>query len=473
MLIYGLHPALIEPVAWIGSRFDLAVVFWMILGLLLNMQLKRRAVRALAVAACFFLAACCKEEAVTFPLVLVLFDWLQADSGSRSRYASFRELLARQIPVYACVFAAGIGYLALRFWALGHLAQHQDKMALLSFERWQTASYTYLTYWRIIVWPMVGLNPMHTYDAKQFTTAGFATGAADVAAIAILAAGFGMAWRRKSIGYLVLVVSAALLPVLRIVPIDFVPDLYHERYAMPAIAWACVLLPRILVDTIMPMPHSRAVRIGGGLVAVVWLSLAVMNIRATLPLWSEDRKLWLWAIQGNPDSEDAKSNLLSAYVRHNDLLQARPIADALMAEPHPCALCMMNAASLWISEGDSVRASAALAKAKDVMAAEGPPSMVRMYIHTTGVLREVQNDRKGAEEAYRDAITMGPRDPKVRMSLAMLLAREGRVQEAREEAETSLLLFAPSEREEARRAFDEVLTAATNAGAVTPVPPRP
>ena len=471
MLIYGLHPVLIEPVAWIGSRFDLAVTFWMLLGLLMNFSVRRTSLRAFAVATCFFLGAFCKEEAVTFPLVLVLFDWLRLDSGNRSRSQALRELWKQQMPVYACIVVAGVIYLACRFLIMGPLAHPPSDQPLFSLERWQMVSYTYLTYWRIIVWPMLGLNPMHMVDRQQFAALNPTNLATDIAAGVILAFAFQQAWRRKPIGYLVLVVSAALFPVLRILPIDFNPDLYHERYAMPAIAWACVLLPRVLEGTVAPR-QPRLLRWAGAGFVLIWLSLAVMNIRAALPLWSEDRKLWLWAIQGNPESQDAKSNLLSAYMWHNDRAQARLLADSLMADPHPCALCMLNVVSVALVDEDVARTSAALAKAKDVMSAESPPKLVETYIHATGMLREMQHDPQGAEEAYRDAITIEPRDPKVQMSLALLLAREGKTAEARKQADSALQLFIPAVRESFRQSFEKTL-AAHAADASAPAQTRP
>ena len=71
MLLYGLHPALIEPVVWISCRFELVQTTFMLLGLLANARIERLAVRVPAVATCFFLAACTKETAAVFPLLLV------------------------------------------------------------------------------------------------------------------------------------------------------------------------------------------------------------------------------------------------------------------------------------------------------------------------------------------------------------------------------------------------------------------
>jgi hypothetical protein len=115
MLLYGLHPALIEPAVWISCRFELVQTTFMLLGLLANARIERLAWRVLAVAMCFFLAACTKETAAVFPLLLVLFDWIAMDpaQGKRGFLARLQTLWQRQWPVYVAVFGAE-SYLALR-----------------------------------------------------------------------------------------------------------------------------------------------------------------------------------------------------------------------------------------------------------------------------------------------------------------------------------------------------------------------
>src|SRR5262249_28107404 len=76
MLIYGIHPALVEPVVWIGCQFDLFVTMFTLLALIANLRLVRAGSRATLVAGCFFLAACAKESAIALPLVIVVADFI-------------------------------------------------------------------------------------------------------------------------------------------------------------------------------------------------------------------------------------------------------------------------------------------------------------------------------------------------------------------------------------------------------------
>ena len=460
MLFYGLHPALIEPVAWISCQFEQVVTLFILFGLLLNATIHHSIFRAFSVALCFFLAACAKESAVSFPLLLLVFDWVRADSDRADCTwpSRARMLLRRQWLVYLGVLISGVAYLILRQWALGFLAQPNGSEPLLSFARLQTICFTYLTYLRILVWPMIGLGPLHEIDLQRFAAFNATSTAIDVAALTILLSGFYSAWKRKPIGCIVTCVTVALLPVLHIVPIAFDNSLYHERYAMTAVAMMCVLLPGAVAYIQPSVQRLRHFSILASLLAATWLGLAVMNIRVTLPLWSDEINLWQWVLREHPESTTAKDHLLSTYLERHDHWQAHKFADALMADEHPCGNCMLNVANLALSEGNVALASTALEKAEQGRLLRNQPQLQQGFIVATGQLRELQHDPKGAEEAYRDAITMDPLNSQAQMNLALFFARQGRSSEARKQAELALSLVAPDEREEEHKLFEQTLT---------------
>ncbi len=229
----------------------------MLLGLLANARIERLALRVPAVATCFFLAACTKETAAVFPLLLVLFDWIAMPptQGKRGFLAQLQTLWQRQWPVYASVLGAGIAYLVFRFVALGFLLDTSDSAPVALSARLQTAAQALLIYWRILVWPMIGLAPTHFVDLKQFEIFSARNLGIDLAALALVVAGVYGTLKRSPFGYALLAVTVALLPVLHILPVQFDPSLYHERYLMPGLALTLALLPR-MVSTI-PLPSAR------------------------------------------------------------------------------------------------------------------------------------------------------------------------------------------------------------------------
>ena len=462
MLVFGLHPALVEPVVWISSQCDLLLTCFMLAGLIFNMTLSHVAARAVGVAACFFLAACAKESAVVFPLLLLVLDWLRptsADTANRLLPA-LRERLHRQWPVYLSVFAAGIAYLALRTWGVGFLVEARGHEAALSWSRVQLVCVTYLTYWKLLVWPMTGLNPLHLLAKGQFGEFSVTLVVADFAAMAIVIAGFYLLWKRLAVGGLIVAVTVALAPALHIVPIDFDDSFYHERYAIVAIALACAFLPLVMHSFGLQREHKgRRVSLfrsgfGG------WLILAYLNIQVTVPLWSDEARLWLWVLHQNPGSIIARDNLLSAYLDRDDLAHARPLADQMMLDKRQCPNCMLNVAHLAIIQGDAELASVALQRAKQAIDETDQPKRIKeLYLVAEGNLDRLRHDFEGAEAAYREAISLDPLDPNPHMNLAVLLARQGHVDEAREALEAAILLYPAGEQPVQRQAFDRILSA--------------
>jgi len=349
---------------------------------------------------------------------------------------------------------AGIAYLGIRGWALGGLVHSLSlsREPLLSVAHLQEVCSIYLTYLRILVWPMVGLGPVHS-NTTDFSLVTAHSLSVDVLALGILAAAMFGFWKRHPLGGYVLCATVSLIPVLHILPVAFDGSLYHERYVMMGLAAICILIPWTFERNPFVL-RLRSLKIVAPLVLATWIGLAIANVRVTLPLWADDLALWQWALRENPDSIVAKDHLLTAYMDRNDHPHARALADSIVAEGVPCSNCLLNAASVALSEKDIPRATAAVEKLKADRAFAYDTSLLRSYIFTIGQLLELQNDAPGAEAAYREAIRMDPLNSVNQVALAMLLVQEGNVPEARTIMEKALALSPPDEREERRQMFE-------------------
>jgi hypothetical protein len=446
MLAYGLHPALIEPVAWIASQFDLLLTLFMILGLLLNLSLQRAIVRVSLVSLCFFLAACAKETAIAFPILLVLLDWARPDDsmGTSNPRDHAYAMIRRQWPIYLAVFATGMVYLILRNWAKSGHEVDTYWTPLLSWERFQTVCYTYMVYWRMIVWPFIGLSPHHIFADGHFAATGVASLVTDLAAVMVGATGVLLTWRHRKIGILIVGVSAIVSPVLHIIPFEFDDSLYHERYAASAVALVCALLPGIIVEIASFEPPSRFFSRVVMTLVTVWLLLAALTVRTTIPLWNNDTRMWQWAWRTNPDSVIIANDLLATYLTTGDLQDATPLANLLMVKGRSCASCMMNASGLALMEGDAQRATEALGLADKAFRYTPPDHyMVISYLIWNGDLHQLKHDDAGAADAYRDAISIDPLRPDGYLCLSRLLAREGKADDARKVFDKAVPIMAP------------------------------
>ena len=461
MLLYGLHPVLVESVAWISCQFDLVVTLFMLLGLLANACIEHANRRAVTVAICFFLAACTKESAAAFPLTLAVFDWARQPWKSQDGLVSrVRIFIARNWHVYVALLVAGIAYLAFRHWALGQLVGAGSDGTLSAFSRLQEVSFTYLHYWEMLFWPMHGMSPIHDYSAQQFLAVTPISLLTDAAAIGIVSSSLYLAIRRSSpVACVVLAMTVTLLPVLHIIPAPFAPSLYHDRYVFPSLAVMCAMLPLIRLPISIKALELKLLRPLAIVIGCFWLLLSIIDIRMTVPLWSNDIALWRWALLMNPTSIFAKSSLLNAYISDSDYKDAQKLTDQILAEHVPCTECMLGAAFLALNENDPARAQQALDVLKNTQRIESDQHIFGIYLTLTGQMLAMQGKFGDSEATLREAMIVAPFDAKPPMLLAVTLARSGEENDARAYAEKSIAMFPPGQRDAVRRKLDNAITA--------------
>jgi hypothetical protein len=330
-LLYGLHPALIEPVSWMSCRFDLLVTLWLLLALHADLALRGRAARAAVVAALFFLALNSKEMSAPFPAVLVLFQL-----ATRYRDVAWRELprraLAGEGATYVLLVLVMALYGVLRASYVGGGVDLDPDIAerLTGLpERAAFVAATVLFHLRNAIAPFGALSPLHPVDleALAFTPRDGVTLLAAGAVVAALALG---TWRRVPAIVLLAAALLALVPVLNFVPVSIGRNIGHERYltfplTLAALALATAPFPG------RAAPHFRTATAAAAALALGWLGAAVAEIRSTVPLWRSDVTLWSLARDRQPQSDYAHNSLVRALL--ND---GRPdLAATLITEPVP------------------------------------------------------------------------------------------------------------------------------------------
>jgi len=461
MLLYGLHPVLVESVAWISCQFDLVVTLFMLLGLLANTCIEHAGRRAITVAACFFLAACTKESAAAFPLTLAVFEWArQPRTPKDSLFSRVRVFIARNWQVYLALLVAGTAYLAFRYWALGQLVGAGSGDTLSAFSRLQEVSFTYLHYWEMLLWPMHGMSPIHDYSAQLFLTVTPISLLIDSAAVGIVASSLYLAIRRSSpVACVALAMTVTLLPVLHIAPTPFAPSLYHERYLTTSLAVICAMLPLICLPAAISALETKLFRPIAITIGCLWLVLSIVDIRMTVPLWSNDIVLWRWALVMDPNSIFAKSNLLNAYINDADYKDAQKLTNQIVAEHTPCTPCLLGAAMLALNESDLVHAQQALDVLKNTKGIELDRQIFGIYLTLNGQMLKMQGKLDDSEAALRQAMIVAPFDAQPPMFLAITLARKGEESDSRAYAAQSIAMSPPGQRDTVRRKVDIAISA--------------
>jgi len=452
MLVYGLHPVLIEPVAWIGCQFELCVTLLTLLGLIAQARVSHIAVRAALVSLCFFLAACSKESAVSFPLLIILFDYFSTEKQPGGLWPSVAIMWRRHWPVYVGLLATGIGYLILRVWALGSFIPAASEPVSGAF-RLQEISYLYLNYWRMLVLPSLGMSPVHAWPLDQFQSVTIASAATVVSALTIFLGGLWLGARRSPWGALILTVTAALLPVLHIIPGTFDQSPFHERYVMTALSVACALLPWLLSSIRFPGARMRQAGMAAGLLLAAWSVSSTATIRMVVPFWSNNISLWQWALTNDPSSKEAQDGLISAYVDAEDYPRAIRAFSTLGARRMDCRNCVLNIAIASMARGQLDMAGALLDGIKDSSEERDGAQMYRSYLTNRAKLDTLQGHLTEAEAGFRHAISLDPLDPQPMLGLTALLLIQGKSEQAKVMEDRAIGLLTPNEQDEQKQAL--------------------
>lgn len=450
MLLYGLHPALIETVAWIGTQYDQFATGFMLAGAIAAVSMQRRIARASVIGLCFFLAVCAKESAVVFPALFLLLDWVAYTHPSRHLGVATlrRRFLRRNTEAIIAILIASVAYLLFRWYGLGHLLQsapmYGGDLSLLGTV--QKIMWTYLSYLKMLAYPWTGLNPIHSFDPGHVEVLRPSLFMASIAFAGLVCWSMLAAYRHASVpAALVLIVTSALLPVLNIVPTGFAVSLYHERYAINALAFGCVVLP------LLPWPKPRVLppptrRFALWAVAALWVGMSILTIRATVPLWLDDERMWRWAVAGNPASEVAQYNTTAALIRNQKYGTANAYVDEFASTGAACARCDTLIANIELDRGNLQRAEDLVARILEAQATANDLDVRGEYLLAAGRLALAQERYSEASDLLRSGIGLRPGQLAAQVNLATALLNAGLEQEALSAADTALELADESNR---------------------------
>ncbi|HXF67790.1 MAG TPA: tetratricopeptide repeat protein [Burkholderiales bacterium] len=332
-LLYGLHPALTEPVAWISCRYDLLMTFFLLLGLLLDRMLPAGGwPRACLVGAAFFAAMLSKETAVGFlpALPLVHLALVRRESAALGR-AFLVQALAAHGRVYAALFAAFALYLAGRFALYGPalglermIAQFGDVGA--PGERMLAFVASYSRHVHDALWPFQRIVPSRSLQLPISVTevAPTIAAAAGATTLILLAARAGDCGRRLMLLFMAFL--AAIAPVSNLLPLPGRPgELWvASRYLTFPLVFVCLAAPFAfrLAESLLARHVSRPRALLAAL-AAAWLAASFASVRVTVPLWRDDGTLNEWAIASGAASDWRYSNLGEYYFKTRALDKAR------------------------------------------------------------------------------------------------------------------------------------------------------
>jgi protein O-mannosyl-transferase len=427
LLLYGLHPALIESVAFISSQFDLLVTTCLLLALIAETKIRRRLLQAVVVGLFFLLAALIKEMAVVLVFVLPLWQL----SRDRS-VAVWRSHLRDRLPTYLALIAAGLIYLVLRLNALGSLLPSLSAQVSGGdlLQRLLLIARSFAEYLLVIFWPFGTLSPIHFSALPVAANDGLAwllvvIGVASVAGL--------IYWIRRAprSGWLVLAAALSLLPVLNLIPLNLTGGAFvAERFLVFPLALLVLAVSGPLASWAFDS-H----RLGRTAVFGLWCVACIIVIALTTPKWASGLSLWMWASERAPQSSMAWGTLANEYVQRGDYATGLQVAQRALD---------LNTADEWgwNNAGQALFGLSRFeeARAHFEQATRLAPSTAVFWNNLGGVFLQ-QGQWPEAEQNLLKALDIDPNEPLAHLNLGALYLKIDRPDQALPHLETAARLL--------------------------------
>lgn len=407
-LLFAVHPAHVESVAWATGGPDMLAALFYLPALIWYVRFRREGGRRRLVlsAASFALSLLCKETPVVLPLIVA--SWELIFGGKNSPGARLRGAAAHAAPFVAVAAA----YLAARVAVLGSVSRQHPAMSQVSDSSILTTVPQVLAgYLRHLVAPF---NLSLIYDAPLARGLGdprFVVPAIILAGLAVALWAFRRRLGREHLFALVLL-FAPLAPVLNLRV--FHPDyLIQDRYLYLPSAGFCLLAALLLTRLARTRPRPA--------LAAAVLLLVSYGAGTVLQngVWADSAALWARAAAHAPDLWSPHYNLGLALLGRKDYAAARAeFAAAAGRNPNVAAVH----SSLALAEDALGDERAALASLDRALALDANLHEAR---NNLGAIHFRRGEYAAAREQFTQALKRDPSSAQVRFNLGRVLAATG------------------------------------------------
>ncbi len=424
--LFALHPIHTEPVAWIAAVTDLELAVFYLGTFLLFLKLpeaKNGLRRRAAMCICFALALLSKEQAMTLPVFVMIFEHFYRDDRSTT---TWKEKFSR----YGALWIVAALYLTVRGFVMSGFAATIMRPGLSWHDTVLTAISLIGGYLGKLIWP-ARLSPFYVFHASHhLTDTPVLLGLAGLAVCALL---FAALWKRAHIvSFAVVWIFLPLGPVLNA---RWMPaSAFGERYLyLPSVgfcwllSWAAVQIWSGGVPA-LPRPVARAVP---ALLCGIALLYAVKTVTRNRD-WRDDEALYQSAIGTQGDASLIRSNLGSVeFDRGNSQLAERDWLDAIATGPtNTHALD-----SLALLRQTQHRYFEALDYSSRALRIRPADSFGRVTLAET---LAAMGRNQEADWQFRIAITLSPLSTSAHNSYGKFLLAQSRSEDARAQFEQSV-----------------------------------
>jgi tetratricopeptide (TPR) repeat protein len=414
-LFFAFHPAHVEAVAWISGGSDVLCGLSLLLSLWFYHRARSGQKTGLSLSyglsvALLFAALLFKETALTFPAIILAYDFLY-------RKQSLPEM-ARSWSRYVAYFAVLGAYLAMRIHALAGFAPTVSGMALSWVQMiWSVPVLAVKYIWLFLV--PIHLNYWHVYE--PVLSFGWRPAAAMVFCLLLVWAMFRLRQREPLLSLALAWFWLTLIPALDIPKVS--DNVFAERYLYVPSFGFCIFVAWCWLWLLSRAPRPAVHKLAYTLPAVllVFYGVVVFN---RLPAWRNTFTLLETTAQQSPNSSYVMGALSVVYLQQGQMAQALYYAQRALADDPTISYVHNNLAQIFLSEGHPRQA---LAEAK--RAVELQPNFPPFFLNL-GAAYNAVGDWNGAAEACRRGLALDPSDPTLLDQLGVALIGQGHVRQA-------------------------------------------
>ena len=309
-ILFATHPIHTEVVTPVMGIVDLSLTFFYLLSFYLYIRSREGVPWSyLFSVVTFFIAALCKEPALTLPLLLLAYDYV----NQKERYRLF-ESLKRVLPY---LLVTGV-YLVLRFVALGGIVTSKIHTELSPIQYFINIFPLFSQYLEKLLLP-VNLNFLHTF--RHITSLLETKGILSLAVTAAFAVLTYLSLKKSQIVFVGLLLTALpLLPALYIPALNQVLlNAFAERYLyLSSVGFVLVLGLSIV------WAKERIFKSGVAL-SLAFLGLAGIYSMGTLmrnPIWMTNFTLFTDTVKKSPNDPIARNHLGKELMDRGDIDKA-------------------------------------------------------------------------------------------------------------------------------------------------------
>ena len=427
--LFALHPINVESVAWAAERKNvLSMLFFLLALYAYGWYARRPQISRYAAVACFFaLSLLAKPQAVTFPFLLLLWDYWPLDrigaqdekpqAGNTPRF-SIPRLLLEKVPLL--LLSAASAVVTMEVQEAGHAVKD---LSLFSFPlRLETTVISYARYLGKALWPARLVapypHPINLYPAWQVTGA---------AVLLLLITAIVLRERRKrylAVGWFWFLGS--LVPMIGLVQVG--EQAMADRYAYIPFLGLFLMIVWLIADWAADWNKSRQVPARWLAIPAVCCLLALASLTYRQVGYLHDTEaLWRRALaltQDNYIAQGALAGVLHKQGKTEEAIEHIRAALAIRPDDWPANLIL---AAYEQSQGDT---AAATARYQMVALRASKPSQRAAAYNDLGTAYRQTGDLLRAKEAFEQSLRLVPSQPMLMVTLGLIAQKNGDLPEA-------------------------------------------